>query len=442
MKEKFNLKFKLLLGMQLIIVLSGIMAVFAFTSTPERVETETLAVVWEKTYGGNARDWSSSVIHTSDTGYAIFGTTVSLGEGSEDFWLIKTDVNGNPLWNKTYGGTDNDHGFVVFQTDDDGFAMLGHTESFGKGLNDYWIVKTDSQGNHIWNNSYGGTDEEIFRSAAYTSDGGFILTGGTWSYGTGDQDIWLLKVNSTGQAEWNRTFGGSGGQRGLSVIQTTDEGFAISGGSGIYKTNSTGHQEWNNIFGTMGRDFFNNIIQTSDGGYLFSGGSDLHGAVGGNDFILAKLLENGTVDWIKTYGGLEWDNSCCDKALVETSDGDYILTGNSFSFGDTANGDLWVVKTDSSGNELWNKTIGGSGKDTGLAILLNGDGTFMLVGETASKGAGNGDFWLIKANESSISTTSSTTTTTTTVNGGPGFQFEVLILSLLLFFVISRKRRS
>ncbi|MFX0087327.1 MAG: hypothetical protein ACFFAU_16875 [Candidatus Hodarchaeota archaeon] len=407
MKEKINLKTKLLFSFLLIIILAETTGVFATTNTITRLEAMNLGVVWEKVYGGTARDWGSSVINTSDGGFAILATTKSFGEGAQDFWLLKTDVNGNLQWNKTYGGTGDDNGFAVFQTADNGFAMLGHSNSVGNGLNDFWIVKTDSQGNHQWNNSYGGTENEIFRSAVSTLDGAFVLTGATWSYGSGDQDIWLLKVNSTGQAEWNRTLGGLGEQRGLSVVQTTDAGFAISGGTGIYKTNSTGHQEWNNVFGTAGHDFFNNIIQTSDGGYLLSGGSDLHGAVGENDLILAKLLGNGTVDWIKTYGGLLKDYSCCDKASTETSNGDFLFTGQTYSYGDGTNGDLWVLKTDSSGNELWNKALGGSSTDTGRAILLNDDGTFMLIGETESKGNGLGDLWLIKANETTVATTTS-----------------------------------
>ncbi|MFW9856190.1 MAG: hypothetical protein ACFFFG_14155 [Candidatus Thorarchaeota archaeon] len=399
MNEKFNLKTQLLVSGLVISILTGTAGVVAITNTITRVEAETLGVVWEKTYGGSADDWGSTVIHTSDGGFAVFGTTNSFGEGGQDFWLIKTDANGAVLWNNTYGGSDNDHGFVVLQTADHGFAMLGHTESFGKGGKDFWIVRVDPQGNHLWNNSYGGPADEIFRSAVSTSDGDFILTGATWSYGTGGQNIWLLKVNSTGQVAWNRTLGAG---RGLSVIQTTDGGFALSGGHGIHKTNSTGHLEWKNPFGTAGHDFFNNIIQTSNGAYLLSGGSDLHGAAGSNDFILVKVLENGTVDWIKTYGGFGWDNSCCDKALVETANGDFLLTGETNSFG-AGQSDAWVVKTNASGNELWHKALGGSSDDTGLAILLNTDGTFMVVGGTASKGAGNDDFWLIKAMETSVS---------------------------------------
>lgn len=295
---------------------------------------------------------------------------------------------------------------------------------------DFWIVKVDDSGNEQWNYTYGGTDQEIFRSGVYTSDGGFALTGATFSSGP-DQDIWLLKVDGSGNEEWNVSMGGIGGQRGLSLVETSDNGFVISGGHGVWKTNNLGIQEWNNTFGIQGSDFFNNIIQTSDGGFVLSGGSNAHGARGSNDFVIAKVSQDGTFEWITTHGGVEWDNSCCAKAMVETSDGSLLMTGYSESFGDL-DGDVWLLKTNSTGGELWNEPLGGPDTDSAEAIYMNDDGSFMIIGSTESQGSGLSDFWLINAKiDRSIDE-----------EENPGFELLLSISTLLILNIISKKRQA
>jgi hypothetical protein len=191
-------------------------------------------VEWSKAYGGLADDDARSVIQTSDGGYALAGTTyVSWGQ-SNDFWLVKTDSSGNMEWNMTYGGEQYDYALSVVQTADDGYALAGHTESFGAGNVNFWLIKTDSSGNHLWNKTYGGTQYNYLTSLIQTSDGGYALGGYTDCFGAGAHDFWLVKTNSSGNAQWNMTYGGTLAEYALSMIQTSDGGYALAGCTGSF----------------------------------------------------------------------------------------------------------------------------------------------------------------------------------------------------------------
>ncbi|MHA2097725.1 MAG: hypothetical protein ACW99A_03485 [Candidatus Kariarchaeaceae archaeon] len=398
-------------------------------------DTTNIDIIWEQTYGGPENDRGFSVLPTSDGGYMVLGATGSYGEGGLDYWLIKVESDGTHEWNRSYGAIDDDRGYEVVETDDNGFALLGDSRKNGNGDRDFWIVKVDSMGNELWNYTYGGADNDIFRSGVYTSDGGFAMTGGTFSYGP-DQDVWVIKVNGSGHEEWNATYGGEGDQRGLSLVETSDSGFALSSGYGVWKIDNLGVQQWNNTFGISGSDFFNNIIQTSDGGFVVSGGSNLHGAVGNNDFVIARVSQDGTYEWIVTHGGIQRDNSCCNRALVETADGSLLMTGNTYSF-DDLDGDVWLLKTDAAGSELWNEPLGGDAYDDAGSIHLQIDGSFLIVGQTESQGAGGSDVWLINAEESTP-----TPTPTSSNDQTPNFDLLIAGTAMLTLGVVVKRRRA
>ena len=181
--------------------------------------------IWTNTFGGSNDDKGFSVQQTTDGGYIITGSTKSFGNGYADVWLIKTDSNGDSLWTKTFGGIYEEYGNSVQQTTDSGYIITGRTDSDGNSGQNGWLIKTDANGNEEWTQILGGSNDDIGNYVQQTTDGGYIITGETDSYGNGGMDVWLLKTDSNGNGEWNRTFGGNSNDIGYSVQQTTDGGW-------------------------------------------------------------------------------------------------------------------------------------------------------------------------------------------------------------------------
>jgi predicted secreted protein len=168
------------------------------------------------------------LVQTSDGGYVITGDTDSYGTGGVDLWIVKTDTDGNMQWSKTFGGLVYDSGYSVVQTNDGGYALAGYTASFGSSY-DFWLVKTDTNGNLIWAKTYGGTSDDYAYSVVQTNDGGYALAGYTNSIGAGSSDAWLVKTDANGNTQWNKTYGGASTDYAYSVIQAKDGAYAIAG---------------------------------------------------------------------------------------------------------------------------------------------------------------------------------------------------------------------
>ena len=266
-------------------------------------------VTFQKTFGGTSTEYAFSVQQTTDGGFVIAGETSSFGAGSNDIYLIKTDENGNGLWTKTFGGINYDRGSSVQQTTDGGFVIAGYTASFGAGSYDVYLIRTDSSGNGLWTKTFGGIYNDRGSSAQQTTDGGFVITGYTASFGAGSYDVYLIRTDSSGNGLWTKTFGGTNNDDwGYSVQQTTDGGFVIAG-----YTASFGAGSW--------------------------------------DVYLIRTDSSGNVLWTKTFGGTD-DDACI--SVQQTYDGGFIITGESSSFGSSA-WHFYLVKTDSLGNSGCNQ---------------------------------------------------------------------------------------
>ena len=358
---------------------------------------------WNRTFGGSGWDVGFSVAQTSDGGYIVAGYTRSYGAGGNDVWLIKTDSEGNRQWSRTFGGSDWDGAYCVAQTSDGGYIVAGYTRSYDAGADDVWLIKTDSEGNRQWSRTFGGSDWDGAYWVAQTSDGGYILTGWRGSYiGRHQNDIWLIKTDSEGNEQWSRTFGGLLLDVGRCVRQTTDGGYIVIGktwsyGAGCYdvwliKTDSEGNKQWSRTFGGSDWDVGNCVVQTSDSGYIIAGRTTSYGA-GAGDAWLVKTDSEGNEQWNKTFGGSGYD---VGYSVAQTSDGGYIIAGEARSYADSR-GDAWLIKADSEGNEQWSQTFGGLGYyDVGYSVAQTSDGGYIVTGWTRSYGAYRDSVWLIK----------------------------------------------
>ncbi len=355
---------------------------------------------WNYTFGGTNYDHGNSIQQTNDGGYIVTGYSSSFGAGSNDFWLIKTNSSGIKDWDETYGGTGDDICESVMQTSEGGYIIAGGTSSSGAGSRDVWLIKTDESGNEEWSKTFGGTNFDSAESVQQTTDGGYIIIGRTESYGEGMSDVWLIKTDNNGNKEWDRTFGGGHYDYGWYGKQTSDGGYIIVGRTEsfgphgdywIIKTDYNGNKIWDETFGTMAYESAQSVQQTSDGGYIIAGFSNSYGA-GWYDIWLIKMDCNGTKEWDKTHGGVGGD-TC--GSIMQTIDGGYIISGGTYSYGE-GNSDAWLIKTDINGNEKWNKTFGGTYYDYAESVQQTTDGGYIITGRTESFGSGNSDLWVIR----------------------------------------------
>ncbi|MDP6647505.1 MAG: hypothetical protein QGG07_03795 [Dehalococcoidales bacterium] len=346
---------KLLLILVIGILLFTVCAIATSTEpTPAPAPmTPTPALSFTKTFGGVDWDYANSVQQTTDGGYIIAGGTDSPGTDG-DVYLVKTDREGNEEWSRTFGGKENDTASSVQQTTDGGYIIAGDTNSFGAGEFDFYLVKTDREGNEEWSRAFGGVGWDYADSVQQTTDGGYIIAGGTDSFGAGIYDAYLVKTDGEGNEEWSRTFGGEDNDTADSVQQTADGGYIIAGdtesfGAGNYdaylvKTDGEGNEEWSRAFGGEETEEADSVQQTTDGGYIIAGYTISYGA-GSWDAYLVKTDGEGNEEWSRAFGGESYDLA---SSVQQTADGGYIIAGYTESFG-AGNYDAYLVKTDGEG---------------------------------------------------------------------------------------------
>jgi hypothetical protein len=395
------------------LVINLLIATFVFAQpTPN--------TLWTRTYGGSGEEWATTVQLTTDGGYVIVGHTTSYGAGGYDLYVVKTNSQGNPVWTHTYGGAGNESANSansIRQTMDGGYIIVGYTNSYGAGGYDFYVVKTNSQGDTLWTRTYGGNRDEggllggeFFGSIQQTADSGYVIAGNTNSFGVGGSDFYVIKTNSQGDTLWTHTYGGSLNDGAFSIQQTTDRGYIVAGttrsfGAGgtdfyVVKTDSNGVVQWARTYGGSNDDQGNFVLQTTDGGYLVAGYTYSFG-VALYDVYIVKTDATGNVLWTRTYGGSNGDGIL---SLDQTIDGGYVLAGWTYSFG-AGNQDFYVLKTNGQGNLQWSRTYGGSNEDYAMSVRSEQNGGFIIAGNTASFGAGGHDFFVVKTGPDSLCVT-------------------------------------
>lgn len=354
---------------------------------------------WAKTYGDSAPDTTFSIQQTKDSGYIAAGSTSSSGEGQNDVWVLKLDKKGNIVWQRTYGGRNIDQANSIQQTKDNGYIVVGNTLSFGAGSADFWVLKLDERGDVLWQKTYGGPDNEHNPSIQQTKDSSYIVAGNSTFLGS-SVDLWVLRLDKEGNILWQKIYGGPNNDFFRSIQQTKDNGYIVAGdthssgadsGLWVLKLDKEGDIVWKKIYNRSGSDYASAINQTTDGGYIVSGSTQP--SVGSpSDFWVLKLDEHGNIVWQKTYGGPDIDIA---YSIQQTKDSGYIVAGNTHSFG-AGQIDFWVLKLDEEGNIRWQKTYGGFKSEFLESIQQTKDGGYIFTGFTSSFGAGGFDSWFLK----------------------------------------------
>ncbi|MEO0179845.1 MAG: hypothetical protein ABIM74_04375 [candidate division WOR-3 bacterium] len=359
--------------------------------------------LWAKTYGGISWDESWSVAQTTDGGFAIVGATKSFGAGDYDLLLFKVNTDGSPVWARTFGGNNYEGGFCVKQVSDGGYVVVGSTESFGAGNNDVLILKVNSSGSLIWAKTLGDQLSEYAYSIVQTQDGGYALAGWTDSYSF-MIDFLVVKLSSDGSLAWAKTYGEiTRTDEAFSIIQTADGGYAVAGrGNGyaggdydvlVLKLNPDGSLEWGKMLGGPASDEGYSIIQTVDEGFMVVGATLSFGA-GEYDLLILKLNSDGSLAWAKTYGGTHYDGAW---SIIQNADGTYAVAGYTESSGIGGRSFL-LLRITPDGSLEWARKFGGLGFDEAHSVVQTPDGNYVIAGYTDSFGAGWYDLLVLMVN--------------------------------------------
>ncbi|MEO0141407.1 MAG: hypothetical protein ABIM88_07680 [candidate division WOR-3 bacterium] len=345
-------------------------------------------------YGGPGSDYAYSLIRTGDRGFALVGATYSGGAGGADLLVIRLDSIGNIVWAKAYGGPGNDLGYSVAEMPDGGLAIVGETRSFGSGGLDILVIRTDPTGNILWARTYGGPLDDQAQSVIVTADSGFAITGISRSYGAGNGDCILLRLNSNGALSWARAYGGSGLDLGASIIESSDGGFLVAGYAFVggldeqadimvIKTNSSGGVSWARLYGGPSSDYARGASETSSGDFIVAGSTYSFGS-GEYDFMVMKINPSGSIIWARSFGDLDMDYA---QGVVSTPEGGCVVVGQTQNYGAGLN-DFMFLRLDSYGSLFWARTFGGPNADYPKAIVPTSDGGFAIAGYSYSFGAG------------------------------------------------------
>ncbi len=345
---------------------------------------------------------------TNDGGYIMAGLH-QVSATDFDYLAVKLNAVGDTLWTKTYGGIGDEESYAMQQTTDGGYIFAGIDSSSGLGSYNVYLVKTNTIGDTLWTRSYGGNQSDFAQAVQQTADGGYIVAGYTSSFGAGEADIYLLKTDASGNLIWSKTYGGAHGDYGFAVKQTTDGGYIVSGITSsfgispygnindvyVLKTDASGNINWSKTYGQNGDDWSFGVVQTNDGGYAITGHTNTDSTAALSDVYLIKTDANGDTLFTRSFGGSNYDKG---TALIQTNDSGFVIAGSTYSFGNGTS-DVYLIKTNKLGNIIFNSTFGGSGNDWAYAISQATDAGFTLAGYSDNFGVANSSFYFIKTDE-------------------------------------------
>lgn len=360
-------------------------------------------VIWCKTFGGVQPDGGRAVNETADGGFIITGYTFSHGTGDADILVVKVDQKGGLVWARSFGGAGTEYGYGC-KAVEDGYVIAGYTTSFGEGSRDIYILKLDFNGEEIWSKSYGGPSWDVGMAVDGSNKDGYYVCGYTHSFGEGEEDIYVIKTDPDGRKIWSETFGGERYEFGNSIARTSDGGCVVGATTGTFgkgnadfyliRIDADGNKIWERPYGNKGRrgygfDWCHSMSLTRDGGSVCVGYTDSQDIM---DAHVVKFDDTGNEVWARSFGNkpfYDYGHTVC-----EIEDGGYIVCGVTKSI--QGDNDIALTRLNKNGKLLWTKTFGGAGSDWGSSLRITRDGHGILTGHTDSSGEGRSDIVLIK----------------------------------------------
>lgn len=359
------------------------------SASPVRVQTPYGTRSWRQdgqfayVYGGSLGEGGNSLVKTNDGGFAIGGVSTSWGAGLMDQFLIKTDGSGNITWAGVYGNSSDDYAYKVIQRADGGYLEIGNTYVSSTFYMYVTFINSDGslQQGGYWVPPAGHTDG---KDVIQCSDGNFVAAGLAFGFGGGANDVYIKKFDNTGNSLWTYTIGGPTSEEAWALVERPDGGF-IAVGQGnpggnqdalYYAIDSQGIVEYGYLIGGTGIEAAYSVVNSEDNGYVFCGSTTSFGS-GGRDIYIRKQ-DGSSVVWEFAIGGTANEEA---NDIIRTSDGGFAITGCTYSFGN-GGGDLWLIKTDPQGNAEWSWVFGSAQFDIGNSLVQTTDGRFYVAGTT------------------------------------------------------------
>ena len=350
---------------------------------------------WYENFGGSENEKGRSIIEANDGYLMAIGSTSSFGFGGNDIYVVKTYPDGTMVWEKTFGGYNDDNGVSIDKTSDGCYLLLGTTYSFGTGESDYYLIKIDEEGNEIWSKTYGGVLHSYATNLLSTKDNGFIIIGYSQSFGEGHYDIYIVRCDSSGNIIWDNSYGGSNRDIGFDIIQTADEGFVVIGTTEsfgveheslyLFKIDGTGNLLWETIDQSDSSSDGSSVMEDHRGKIVATGAMN-------GDVYLVKYNSTGSHMWNHTFGGDSSDNGF---SISQTENG-YLITGSTSSFG-LGSDDIWILLTDYEGNLISNFTWGKYGGERCYDHIVTSGGNLVLTGYSYPNTGGTSDLLILSS---------------------------------------------
>jgi hypothetical protein len=345
------------------------------------------------------------VIETADGGYAVAGAAQGLGGWRRNVLLIRTDGFGREMWRRFFGRGDVSRGNAVVETPDGGYLVAGTAWVSKERKSDVYLVRTGPGGDMLWDMTYGGEGRDEGLSVCLSEDGGCVIAGRTGSFGAGKDDLYLIRTDAGGNELWSRTFGGKGRDEGRSVCRRPDGGYAAAGMTGSFGAgeadaylviaDSGGNLLHAGTYGGVHSEMGNSVCQARDGGFVIAGNTRRPGT-GPGDVYVVKVDAGGKEVWSKTFGGRHGDYG---NSVIRTGGDEYMVAGNTWPFGSMGESKIYLVKVGKEGDMLWGRTIAGAGSEYGLSICSGGESGYVIAGRTESAIGKDEDVYLVKTGE-------------------------------------------